>query len=212
MNIHCPERLKDDYMKIIKMNALDELKKEVLSCTKCPLHQSRNNVVFGNGDPNAEIMLIAEAPGFYEDKSGIVFQGKSGKLLDKILAASGFNRDKHIYISNIVKCRPPNNRAPNNTEKAACIPYLFDQIDIIDPKIIILLGSTALKGLIDPNAKITQVRGQWINWNGKLVMPTYHPSALLRNPALKRPVWEDFKNVVAKYRELVDPEHYSKYC
>ena len=194
------------------MNALDELKTEVLSCEKCPLHQSRTNVVFGNGDQNAEIMLIAEAPGFYEDKSGIVFQGKSGKLLDKILAASGFNRDKHIYISNIVKCRPPNNRAPNSVEKEACIPYLFDQIEIIDPKIIILLGSTALKGLIDPNAKITQVRGQWINWNGKLVMPTYHPSALLRNPALKRPVWEDFKNVVAKYRELVDPEHYSKYC
>ena len=194
------------------MNALEELKTEVLSCTKCSLHQSRTNVVFGNGDPNAEIMLIAEAPGFYEDKSGIVFQGKSGKLLDKILAASGFNRDKHIYISNIVKCRPPNNRAPNSVEKEACIPYLFDQIEIIDPKIIILLGSTALKGLIDPNAKITQVRGQWINWNGKLVMPTYHPSALLRNSALKRPVWEDFKNVVAKYRELVDPEHYSKYC
>lgn len=190
----------------------EELKQEVLSCLKCPLHQTRNNVVFGNGNPNAEIMIIAEAPGFYEDKSGIVFQGKSGELLDKILAASGFNRNEHIYISNIVKCRPPNNREPNDTEKTACLPYLDMQIELIDPKIIILLGATALKGLINPNAKITQIRGQWIDWKDRLVMPTYHPSALLRNQNLKRPVWEDFKSVVAKYRELVNSEHYSAHC
>ena len=194
------------------MNNLEVLKQEVLSCSKCPLHQTRNNVVFGNGNPNAEIMLIAEAPGFYEDKSGIVFQGKSGELLDKILAASGFNRNEHIYISNIVKCRPPKNREPNDTEKTACLPYLYQQIEIIDPKIIILLGATALKGLINPYAKITQIRGQWIDWKDRLVMPTYHPSALLRNQNLKRPVWEDFKNVVAKYRELVNSEHYSAHC
>jgi DNA polymerase len=191
---------------------LEELKQKVLSCEKCTLSKTRNNAVFGNGKPNAEIMLIAEAPGFYEDKSGIVFQGKSGELLDKILAASGFNRNEHVYISNIVKCRPPNNRPPNDTEKAACLPYLYQQIELIDPKIIILLGATALKELINPNAKITQIRGQWIDWKDRLVMPTYHPSALLRNPNLKRPVWEDFKNVVAKYRELVDSEHYSANC
>ena len=194
------------------MPNLEELKQEVLSCSKCPLHQTRNNAVFGNGNPNAEIMLIAEAPGYYEDKSGIVFQGRSGELLDKILAASGFTRNEHIYISNIVKCRPPNNREPNNTEKTACLPYLYSQIEIINPKIIILLGATALKGLIDPNARITQIRGQWINWKNRLVIPTYHPSALLRNQNLKRPVWIDFKNVVAKYRELVNPAHYSAYC
>ncbi len=194
------------------MYKLEELKQEVLSCSKCPLHQTRNNAVFGNGNPDAEIMLIAEAPGFYEDQSGIVFQGKSGELLDKILAASGFNRDEHIFISNIVKCRPPNNRTPNETEKTTCLPYLYKQIEIIDPKIILLLGATALKGLIDPNARITQIRGQWMDWNDRLVMPTYHPSALLRNPNLKRPVWDDFKNVVAKYRELVNPEHYSAHC
>ena len=194
------------------MPNLEELKQEVLSCSKCPLHQTRNNAVFGNGNPNAEIMLIAEAPGYYEDKSGIVFQGRSGELLDKILAASGFTRNEHIYISNIVKCRPPNNREPNNTEKTACLPYLYNQIEIINPKIIILLGATALKGLIDPNARITQIRGQWINWKNRLVIPTYHPSALLRNQNLKRPVWIDFKNVVAKYRELVNPAHYSAYC
>ena len=194
------------------MHNLEELKQEVLTCSKCPLYKTRNNAVFGNGNPNARIMLIAEAPGFYEDKSGMVFQGKSGDLLDKILEASGFSRNEHIYISNIVKCHPPNNREPNDLEKKACLPYLYTQIEIINPKIIILLGATALKSLIDPNAKITQIRGQWIEWINRLVMPTYHPSALLRNQNLKRPVWNDFKNVVAKYRELVNSKHYSAYC
>lgn len=191
---------------------LETLKHEVLSCTKCPLHLSRTHAVFGNGNPHAGIMLIAEAPGFYEDKSGIVFQGKSGELLDKILAASGFSRDEHIFISNIVKCRPPNNRPPTLIEKQACLPYLHQQIELISPAIIILLGATALKGLIDPDARITQVRGQWIHWENHWVMPTYHPSALLRNPTLKRPVWDDFKAVVTKYRELINPEHYSTHC
>jgi uracil-DNA glycosylase len=199
-------------VKLFIMSDLEEIKQKVLSCSKCPLHQTRNNAVFGNGNPNAEIMLIAEAPGFYEDKTGIVFQGKSGGLLDNILAACGFNRNDHIYISNIVKCRPPDNRAPNETEKTACLPYLHLQIEIIDPKIIVLLGATALKGLINRNAKISQIRGQWIDWNNRLVIPTYHPSALLRNQNLKRPVWEDFKNVVAKYRELINPDHYSDHC
>jgi len=194
------------------MTDLEELKQKVLSCTGCPLHQTRNHAVFGNGNPNAELMIIAEAPGFYEDKSGIVFQGKSGDLLDKILAAGGFNRNRHVYISNIVKCRPPNNREPNDAEKKACLPYLYRQIELIDPKIIILLGATALKSLIDPNAKITQTRGRWSNWKGRLVMPTYHPSALLRNPKLKRSVWEDIKNVVTEYRKSVNPEHFSAYC
>ena len=138
----------------------EELNQEVLTCLKCPLHQTRNNAVFGNGNPHDEIMIIAEVPGFYDDKSGIVLQGKSGKLLDDILAACGFTRDEHIYISNIVKCRPPNNRAPNTIEKNACLPYLYKQIELINPKVIILLGATALKGLIDPNAGITKLRGQ----------------------------------------------------
>lgn len=194
------------------MNALEELQKEVENCKKCPLFQTRNRTVFGNGNSNAEIMIIAEAPGFYEDQSGIVFQGKSGQLLDKILAASGFHRDKEIFISNIIKCRPPDNRAPSSSEREQCLPYLHKQIELIDPKLIILLGATALKGLIDPNARITQIRGEWINWNNRLVMPTYHPSALLRNPNLKRPVWEDFKKIVSKYREVVDPEHFCENC
>lgn len=194
------------------MTNLEELKQQVTACQKCPLYQTRQHVVFGNGNPNAEIMLIAEAPGFYEDKTGIVFQGKSGELLDKIFAACGFLRNEHLFISNILKCRPPENRPPTQKEKEACLPYLHQQIQLIDPKIIILLGATALKGLVNPNARISKIRGQWIAWNNRLVMPTYHPSALLRNPNLKRPVWEDFKNVVAKYRELVNAEHFSAHC
>ncbi|WP_372751238.1 uracil-DNA glycosylase family protein [Labilibaculum sp.] len=191
---------------------MEQLKQEVESCTKCPLHKTRTKAVFGNGNLDAEIMIIAEGPGYYEDQSGTVFQGKSGELLDKVLAACCFSRDEHVYISNIVKCRPPNNRAPIEIEKEVCLTYLYQQIERVDPKIIILLGATALKGLIDPNAKITQVRGQWIKWKDRMVMPTYHPSALLRNPTLKRPVWEDFKAVVAKYRELVNAAHYSAHC
>lgn len=194
------------------MTDFEELQEEVLSCSKCPLCSTRNKVVFGNGNPNAEIMLVAEAPGFYEDKSGIVFQGKSGDLLDKILSVCGFSREEHIYISNIVKCRPPDNRKPSNVEISACLPYLYRQIELVNPKIIILLGATALTGLIGSSARITQARGLWINWNGRMVMPTYHPSALLRNPSLKRPVWEDFQNIVAKYRELVNTDHYSAFC
>lgn len=194
------------------VNDFERLKNEVINCTKCPLSQTKTHAVFGNGNPHSKLMIIAEAPGYYEDQTGIVFQGKSGELLDKIFAACGFNRDEHLFISNIVKCRPPENRTPSNKEIEMCLPYLMKQIELINPKIIILLGATALKVLIDTNAKITQIRGQWIEWNGRLVIPTYHPSALLRNPNLKRPAWEDFKKVVAKYRELIDPNHYSAHC
>lgn len=191
------------------IDKFENLKSEVTDCTKCPLSSTRNKVVFGGGNPDAEIFVIAEGPGYEEDLQGIPFVGKSGKLLDKIFAACGFTREKHVYISNIVKCHPPGNRAPSKAEQAACLPYLIKQIDLVDPKIIILLGATALQGLIDPNLKITKIRGEWIDWNNYLVMPVFHPSALLRNPDLKRPAWEDFKKVVLKYRELVDPDHYS---
>ena len=194
------------------MDEFEVLKQEITQCTKCSLSKTRNNVVFGEGFRNAEIMCIGEGPGYYEDQQGKPFVGKSGQLLDKILEACGFNRKEHVFIGNIVKCRPPNNRDPLPEEREICIPYLYKQIELIDPEIIILLGATALKGLIDPNAKITKVRGEWISWNNRLVMPTFHPSALLRNTQLKKPVWEDFKKVVSKYRELVNKEHYSANC
>ena len=194
------------------MNALEQLKNEVAGCALCALSQKRTHVVFGEGSPNAKIMCIGEGPGYYEDQVGRPFVGKSGELLDKILDVCGFTRAEHVYIANIVKCRPPENRDPLPEERSTCLPYLLKQIEIIQPKILVLLGATALKGLIDPNAKITQVRGTWMMWNEYHVMPTFHPSALLRNERLKRPAWEDFKKVVAKYRELVNPNHYSAHC
>ena len=154
-------------------------------------------------------MVIGEGPGEEEDKQGLPFVGKSGQLLDKILGAAGFSRDENVFIANIVKCRPPENRDPTPDERTTCLPFLLLQIELIQPTIIILLGGTALKGLIDPDGKITQVRGKWIKWHQFHVMPTYHPSALLRNPDLKKDVWEDMKQVVQKYRELVDPQHQS---
>lgn len=185
------------------------LEEEVGACVRCPLHEKRSQAVFGTGHPFSEIMVIGEGPGEEEDRQGLPFVGKSGQLLDKILAAAGFSREENVYIANIVKCRPPENREPAPEERAACLPWLEEQIALIQPNIIILLGSTALKGLIDPEGKITRMRGTWIHWNDIWVMPTYHPSALLRNPDLKKEVWEDMKEVVRKYREVVDPKHHS---
>ena len=193
------------------MDEFELLKQTVQQCDKCLLSKTRTNIVFGEGNRNADIMCIGEGPGYYEDQQARPFVGKSGQLLDKILDVCGFTRQEHVFIGNIVKCRPPNNRDPLPEERETCIPYLYKQIELIDPKIIILLGATALKGLIDSNARITKVRGEWMQWNNKLVMPTFHPSALLRNEKLKRPAWEDFKKVVSKYRELVNPDHYSKH-
>jgi DNA polymerase len=193
------------------MDELEQIDAEISECRKCALCETRHNPVYGEGNRQAPIMCIGEGPGYYEDMAGKPFVGKSGELLDKILLACGFIRDKHVFITNIVKCRPPENRNPKAEEMAACLPYLHRQIKLVDPKIIILLGSTALKGLIDPDARITQVRGKWIEWQNRWVMPTYHPSALLRNPELKHDAWEDFKKIIDKYRETVDQAHYSKY-
>jgi DNA polymerase len=188
---------------------LDILKSEVLNCDRCGLAQTRTHVVFGEGNPHAKIFIIGEAPGRDEDLQGRPFVGKSGQLLDRILAACGFTREEHVFIGNIIKCRPPGNRVPLPEEAAACMPYLLEQIDRIDPKIMILLGATALNHMMGPQYRITRVRGQWLTWHNRLVMPVFHPAALLRNPALKRDTWEDFKKIVFKYRELVNPQHYS---
>ena len=188
---------------------MESLKQEILNCRKCPLAESRNNVIFGEGNTKAPIFIIGEAPGRDEDLKGRPFVGRSGQLLDKILAACGFNRRDHVFISNIVKCRPPGNREPSREEIRACMPYLIQQIDAVNPKILILLGATSLKNMAGPDQRITRVRGTWLNWENRLAMPVYHPSALLRNPELKRDTWEDYKNIVRKYRELVDPSHYS---
>ena len=193
------------------MEAFENLRGEVLSCHKCILREGRHNVVFGEGSPTAGLMCIGEGPGYYEDMQGRPFVGASGQLLDKILEVCGFSRSRNVFIANIVKCRPPGNRAPLPEERAACLPYLLRQIDLINPTIIVLLGATALQGLINPEARITRRLGQWLQWHGRWVMPTFHPSALLRTPSLKRDAWEDFKKVIDKYREVVDSHHFSAY-
>lgn len=191
--------------------SFETLKDQVINCQKCALAGIRNHVIFGEGNSLAPILIIGEAPGQEEDLKGRPFVGRSGQLLDKILHACGFNRYQHVYISNVVKCRPPGNRSPSPEEIRLCKPYLLRQIDMISPKILILLGATALKSMAGEDQKITRVRGTWINIGQRLAMPVYHPSALLRKPALKRDTWEDFKKVVYKYRQLVDPTHYSPY-
>ena len=190
-------------------NNFDRLREKVLACTQCPLSRTRTNVIFGEGNPEAPIMIIGEAPGRDEDIQGRPFVGVSGQLLDKILAACGFNRQEHVFIGNIIKCRPPDNRVPTPAEAEICMPWLMYQIEIIDPKIIILLGATALKYMAGPEFRITRDRGRWITLNGRPTMPVYHPAALLRNPHLKRDTWEDFRLIVSKYREIVNPNHYS---
>lgn len=201
------------YIECCKMNnfvKMDKLRDRILTCSACPLHKTRNHAVWGEGNPKAEILLIGEAPGAMEDQLGRPFVGRSGQLLDKILAACNFTREKHVFLSNIVRCRPPGNRTPGELEVKTCIPYLYEQIELVDPKIIIPLGATALKNLMnDHQLRITRVRGQWLNFQSRLVMPVYHPSALLRNPGLKRDTWEDFKKVFFKYREWVNPHHTS---
>ncbi len=175
--------------------SLEELKKTVLSCQRCPLRLGATQVVFGEGNPTAEVMLIGEGPGQQEDLQGRPFVGPAGQLLDKIIGACNWQRDS-VYIANIVKCRPPHNRVPTINEAQTCSYWLDQQIDLISPKVLIALGSSAARYLISPNLLITRSRGIWHEYRGIPVMPTFHPAALLRDPIKKRPVWEDFKQVL----------------
>lgn len=187
------------------MYTLKELKKYCLNCRKCSLYSVRTKVVFGEGNENADIMLVGEGPGYNEDKQGRPFVGRAGKLLDKMLLAINLNRED-VYISNIVKCRPPDNRNPYEEECKECIEYLRWQFKLIKPKIIVCLGSIASKNIISPELKITSNRGKWINKNGIYIMPTYHPAALLRDTTKKRQVWKDLKQLKNKYECLTKGE------
>ncbi len=178
---------------------LGELAWVARECRRCRLRESCSQVVFGEGPPDARLMLIGEGPGQDEDIQGRPFVGKAGQLLDKILEAAGIQRSQ-VYIGNVVKCRPPGNRLPNPDEVKECRKYLERQIKLIRPSIIVCLGSMASQTVIDPNAKITRIRGRWLIRQGIKIMPTYHPAALLRNPSYKRPVWEDFKQIRDEYR------------
>ena len=172
---------------------LDCFQSLISNCQECQLSKTRKNFVFGFGDPNADLMLVGEAPGFDEDNQGIPFVGRAGKLLDKILLAIELNRFKNVYISNIIKCRPPKNRDPLPSEIEKCIPYLNEQIKIIRPKLIVALGKVAGKSLTGKDLTLKEMRDTTYFYDGIPVKVTYHPAALLRNQSLKKFAWEDFK-------------------
>jgi DNA polymerase len=174
---------------------LAAFEQEICTCQKCPLGQTRNKFVFGVGDPNASLLLVGEAPGAEEDRLGEPFVGRAGKLLDKILAAIDRNRHKDVYICNVLKCRPPNNRDPLRAEVDQCEPYLLHQIHLIKPKLIVALGRVAGQTLLNVDKSLKSLRNIFHDYHGTPLMVTYHPAALLRNQDLKRPTWEDFKTI-----------------
>src|SRR5229473_1650606 len=176
---------------------LGELQAIATVCEKCKLSRTRTQVVYGVGNPNADLMFIGEAPGRDEDLQGEPFVGRAGQLLTDIIKAMKLTRDD-VYIANVVKCRPPENRNPEPDELDACRPYIQRQVEIIQPKVIVALGRFALQSLTGKAYGITSVRGQWLEYNGVKVMPTYHPAYLLRNQAAKKDVWSDMKKVIAE--------------
>ena len=182
----------------------EALREECLHCQKCPLANTRNNVVFAAGKPDAEVVFIGEGPGENEDLQGVPFVGRGGILLDKYLAAVDLYRDKNIYITNMVKCRPPNNRDPRPNEVAECIGYLTQQMEIIKPKIVVCLGRIAATSLIDKNFKVTRQHGQWFRKGDLWMMGTFHPAALLRNEGNKPAAFEDMLALQKKIREICD--------
>jgi uracil-DNA glycosylase len=188
-------------------NNITELAQHCNQCHRCGLGENRTHAVVGRGHLQAPIMVIGEAPGQSEDETGLPFVGRSGQLLEKILASVNLSTEHDVYICNINKCRPPNNRVPTPDEMAACIPYLLEQIRLVDPKIILLTGATAVKGITGDKRGITKIRGQWIEWSGRWCMPIFHPSYLLRNPSKEvgKPkwlMWQDIQTVRAKLDEI----------
>jgi DNA polymerase len=174
--------------------ALAALAREAEACERCRLSRGRSHVVFGTGDPNADLMFIGEGPGAEEDRQGLPFVGPAGELLNKIIQAIGLTRER-VYIANVVKCRPPGNRDPQQDEAAACRPFLERQIDLVQPKVIVALGRVAAQALLGTDQPLGRMRGRWTSVRGVPAMVTYHPAALLRNAAWKRPTWEDMQLV-----------------
>ncbi len=180
---------------------LEELQRQAKNCKLCALNKTRQNVVFGEGDPHAKLMFIGEGPGADEDASGRPFVGRAGQLLDKMISAMQFSREE-VYIANVVKCRPPNNRAPAPEEAEACAGYLKRQIELVSPEVIVLLGASAAKYLLDRHEGITRLRGNFLDYCGIPVMPTYHPAFLLRQESAKREAWSDLQKVMAKFGKV----------
>jgi DNA polymerase len=174
---------------------LDAVREELGDCQRCKLCSTRTHIVFGSGNEKAKLMFVGEGPGADEDLQGLPFVGKAGELLTKMISAMGYSREE-VYIANIVKCRPPNNRAPQEEEITACQPFLLKQIEAIAPQIICALGTFAAQTLLSSQVRISDLRGQFYDLHGIKVMPTFHPAYLLRNPAEKKKVWEDLQKIM----------------
>ena len=186
---------------------LDQLASHCKQCQRCDLASGRTNVVISRGSPTASVMIIGEGPGQSEDEQGLPFVGKSGQLLEKILASVRLDTTQDVYICNVVKCRPPGNRTQTAGEVAACVGYLKEQVRLVDPKIILLTGNTALKGLLDVKQGITKVRGNWMEWEGRHCMAIFHPAYLLRNPSRDKGkpkwlMWQDIQAIRKKLDEM----------
>jgi DNA polymerase len=186
---------------------IEELSTHCRSCTRCELAASRTNVVIGKGNPQAPIVIIGEGPGQQEDEQGLPFVGRSGQLLDNILKSVELTLEKDVYITNAVRCRPPNNRTPHPEEMAACKPFLLEHIRLVNPQIILLTGATAVKSILAKKEGITKIRGQWFEWENRACMPIFHPAYLLRNAsrAVGSPkwlMWQDIQSVKDKLAEL----------
>lgn len=187
--------------------SIDRLAAHCQICHRCELGNTRINPVVGRGNQTASILIIGEGPGQNEDEQGLPFVGRSGQLLEKILDSVSLNVDRDVYICNVVRCRPPDNRVPTTAEIAACKPYLLEQIRLVNPKIILLTGATAVKAVIGKKDAITKIRGTWIEWEGRWCMPIFHPAYLLRSPSAdvgkpKWLMWQDMQAVISKLAEL----------
>src|SRR5690348_789904 len=180
----------------IKDDTLLRIREDLGECTRCKLHKHRHSIVFGDGNPKAQLVFVGEGPGADEDAQGLPFVGRAGKLLTQMIEAMGLQR-KDVYICNVVKCRPPENRTPEEDEVSTCSPFLLRQLDVIAPKVIVCLGAVAAKTLLKTNRGISHFRGQWLDYRSSKLMATYHPAYLLRNPNAKPEVWKDLQKVMA---------------
>ncbi|MBK7583498.1 MAG: uracil-DNA glycosylase [Myxococcales bacterium] len=189
-----------------RQRQLDVIQVEVRACVACPLHSTRTQTVFSRGSGGSGLMFVGEGPGADEDEQGLPFVGKAGQLLDKMIEAMGFSCDE-VYVANIVKCRPPNNRKPEPSEMAACLPFLERQMAVLNPEVIVALGATAVQGLLGTTEGITRLRGKWKLYKGKTaLMPTFHPAYLLRTPSAKREVWTDLQAVLRQMGRSLPPK------
>jgi uracil-DNA glycosylase len=183
-------------MNRIANDTLLNIRDDIGDCTRCKLQKGRHTIVFGDGSPKAELVFVGEGPGADEDAQGLPFVGRAGKLLTQMIEAMGLQR-KDVYICNVVKCRPPENRTPEKDEVSTCSPFLLRQLDVIAPKVIVCLGSVAAQTLLETNRGISHYRGEWLDFRGRKLLATYHPAYLLRNPGAKGEVWKDLRKVMS---------------